>query len=235
MKKCVVVVCAVLCIAVFAGCATGLPTFGAEIGKESLPLLGETRIPYLAVSSYYGYVKPGSPADATVNGKKMYYVYIWVPVVAPEIGVRMISPVPAENQPTEADFVSATWEDGKADTTNFFDTWISFDRSETVLNPEDITKAANGNWINFDTNDDSGEMPPNPRGQKYNSLLRVVSDTSNPLKSLVRGLYRISFTTYKVGEVQGSFLAQVGAPVEIPGIVIGASLKEVQEKALASK
>jgi len=40
------------------------------------------------------------------------------------------------------------------------------------------------------------------------------------LKALTVGLYRIGFTTYKVGEVQGSFLAQVGAPVKLPGVFI---------------
>jgi hypothetical protein len=54
--------------------------------------------------------------------------------------------------------------------------------------------------------------------------MRVTSEVSNPLKALTIGLYRIGFTTYKTGEVQGSFLAQVGAPVDIPGIVIATDL-----------
>ena len=42
------------------------------------------------------------------------------------------------------------------------------------------------------------------------------------------GLYRIGFTTYKKGEVKGTFLAQVGAPVEIPGIVMAKTIEELK-------
>ncbi len=71
-------------------------------------------------------------------------------------------------------------------------------------------------------------MPAQPSGSKYNSLMRVTSETSDPLKSLVVGLYRIGFTTYKTGEVQGGFLAQVGAPVKLPGVKIAKDLNALQ-------
>lgn len=70
-------------------------------------------------------------------------------------------------------------------------------------------------------------MPAQPSGSKYNSLMRITSDTSNPMKSLTMGLYRIGFTTYKKGEVQGSFLAQIGAPIKLPGVAIAASADQL--------
>jgi hypothetical protein len=214
----------------------GMPTFGAEMGAKSAPVVGTIRVPYTSMVNYYGYVKPGSPADATVDGKKMYYLYVWVPLVAPEIGIRMVSPAPKGSKPKETDFVSPTWAEGQSDTTSYFDTWISWERSATVLSEADIvSKGKSGSWLKFDSNDDSSELPANPGGHKYNSVLRIVSSPSDPLKSLVRGLYRIGFTTYKVGEVKGSFLAQVGAPINIPGVVIGSSLEEVMAKATAKK
>ena len=76
--------------------------------------------------------------------------------------------------------------------------------------------------MTIDKNDDSSEMPAQPSGSKYNSLMRITSSTSDPTHSLVMGLYRIGFTTYKTGEVQGSFLAQIGAPVKLPGVAIAA-------------
>lgn len=57
--------------------------------------------------------------------------------------------------------------------------------------------------------------------------MRISSDVSNPLKSLVVGLYRIGFTTYKIGEVKGGFLAQVGAPVKLPGVGIASNLEDL--------
>jgi hypothetical protein len=201
-----------------AGGAGGLPTFGSDFGKKSTPM-GDLRIPYTDLLSYYGYVTPGAKPDAVENGKNMFYIYVWVPIVAPEIGVRMCSP--AAGEPKAGDFVSPDYTANAKDKTNYFDTWINFERSADILNPQDIkAKIASTSWLLYDSNDDSSEMPKQPSGSKYNSLLRITSSPSDPLKALVRGLYRVGFTTYKTGDVKGSFLAQVGAPIKIPGVVI---------------
>ena len=91
----------------------------------------------------------------------------------------------------------------------------------------DLAKAKTTKWISIEQNDDSSEMPAQPSGSKYNSLMRITSDTSNPTKSLVMGLYRIGFTTYKRGEVTGSFLAQIGAPIKLPGVQIAAKPEQI--------
>jgi hypothetical protein len=44
------------------------------------------------------------------------------------------------------------------------------------------------------------------------------------------GLYRIGFTTYKTGEVQGSFLAQMGAPIKLPGVLVAIKQEELVKK-----
>ena len=208
-----------------AGGGGGLPNFGADFGKKSTPM-GEIRIPYTDCISYYGYVAPGAQPDAVVNGKNMFFLYVWIPIVAPEIGVRMCSP--AAGAPKAGDFVSPDYTANTSDKTNYFDTWINFERAADIINPEDIkAKAASTSWILYESNDDSGEMPKQPSGSKYNSLLRVTSSTSEPLKALVRGLYRVGFTTYKVGEVKGSFLAQVGAPIKIPGVVVAKDINSL--------
>ncbi|MBL0072959.1 MAG: hypothetical protein IPP34_14610 [Bacteroidetes bacterium] len=76
-------------------------------------------------------------------------------------------------------------------------------------------------------------MPAQPSGSKYNSLMRVTSETSDPLKSLTMGLYRVGFTTFKTGEVQGSFLAQVGAPVKLPGVKISSNMEALMNEVMA--
>ena len=75
-------------------------------------------------------------------------------------------------------------------------------------------------WNRIEYNDDSSELPAQPSGRKYNSLLRKVSDINNPSNALTLGLYRIGFTTYKRGQVEGSFLAQIGTAIKIPGVKI---------------
>lgn len=200
--------------------AQKLDKFGADLGKKSA-MGKEIRIPYTDIISYYGYIAPGAAPDEMRDGKKFYYLYIWISVAAPEVGVRMISPVPEKMSPEEGDFKSSDYDANTSDKTNYFDTWIVLEKASGITSIEDISaKIAGAKWNTYDQNDDSGEMPAQPSGNKYNSLMRITSSTSDPLKSLTIGLYRIGFTTYKTGEVQGSFLAQIGAPVKIPGIMV---------------
>ncbi|RAR72924.1 Lipl32 family lipoprotein [Flavobacterium aciduliphilum] len=211
--------------------AQKLDKFGAEMGKKSM-MGKEIRIPYTDLTSYFGYIKPGSKPDEVKNGKKMYYVYVWIPVAAPEIGVRMISPAPDSVKPTDKDYVSPDFTANASDTKNFFDTWVTFERAEGIFKIEDVAaKAKTAKWTTLDSNDDSGEMPAQPSGSKYNSLMRITSDPSNPAKAIVVGLYRIGFTTYKTGEVQGSFLAQLGAPIKLPGVAVAVKPEDIAKAA----
>jgi len=222
-----------LCLAVAAGQlvqAQKLGKFGADLGKKSV-MGKEIRIPYQSLISYYGYVGGDSKPDEEKGGKKYYYLYVWIPVAAPELGIRMISPVPENEKPGAKDFQAVTFEKNSADKTSFFDTWIAFDRATGIVSAGDIqTKAKAASWNTIDKNDDSSEMPANPGGSKYNSLMRITSEVSSPLKSLTAGLYRIGFTTFKTGDVKGSFLAQIGAPIDIPGIVIASTIEELVAK-----
>ncbi|HEX7414766.1 MAG TPA: LipL32 family surface lipoprotein [Bacteroidia bacterium] len=208
--------------------AQKLDKFGADFGKKSV-MGKEIRVSYTDIITYYGFVKPGSTPDETRDGKKYYYLYLWVPAVAPEIGVRMCSPVPEKmSKPEKTDIVSPDYTANEADKTSYFDTWISLERAEGITSVADIAgKAKTAKWNRYDQNDDSGEMPTQPSGSKYNSLMRITSEVSNPLKALVVGLYRIGFTTYKTGEVQGSFVAQVGAPVKLPGAAIAKTIDDL--------
>ncbi|MCR5862753.1 Lipl32 family lipoprotein [Flavobacterium sp. J372] len=223
-----------LLIAIFslgAVCSYGqkLDKFGAEMGKKSV-MGKEIRVPYTDVVSYYGYIKPGSKPDEVRGGKNYYYLYVWIPAAAPELGIRMASPVPAKMAPEGSDYVSAAYTENKADAASYFDTWISFERAEGIVSKGDLAKASKASWKSYETNDDSSEMPAQPSGNKYNSLMRITSDVNNPAKALVAGLYRVGFTTYKTGDVKGSFVAQLGAPVKLPGVVVAQSLDELAKQ-----
>jgi len=214
--------------------AQKLEKFGADMGKKSA-MGKEIRVPYTDLISYYGYIKPGAAPDEEREGKKYYYLYIWIPAAAPELGIRMISPVPDKMAPEATDFVAADYKGNEADKANYFDTWITLERADGVTKVEDIaTKGKSASWNKYDSNDDSSEMPAQPSGSKYNSLMRITSDAGNPTKALVMGLYRIGFTTFKTGEVQGSFMAQIGAPVKLPGVQIAKDLDGLQ-KAVSAK
>lgn len=209
--------------------AQKLDKFGADMGKKSV-MGKEIRVPYTDVISYYGFIKPGLKPDEEKGGKKYYYIYVWIPAAAPEIGVRMISPAPEGMKPSETDFVSPAYTENSADSKSYFDTWISLEKAAGVTSKEAVKeKAKTASWNMIEQNDDSGEMPAQPSGSKYNSLMRITSDAGNPTKALVAGLYRIGFTTFKVGEVNGSFVAQLGAPVKLPGVLVAGSIDEMMQ------
>ena len=88
----------VLLILVFATeklSAQKLKTFNSSITKKMGPK--KIAVPYTDVTSFMGYASPGTE-DEIKDGKKFYYIYVWIPVVAPEIGVRMMSPAAQLNQ-----------------------------------------------------------------------------------------------------------------------------------------
>lgn len=197
-----------------------LPTFDADFGKKTV-FGQEIRIPYTDVISYFGYIKTESVPDEERGGKKYYYLYLWIPAAIPEIGIRMVSPVPKDLKPEKLDYVTDEYKENTGDKSSYFDTWVSLEKSDVYFNDSNfVENVKNANWTLLGQNDDSSELPKQPSGHKYNSLMRITSNTSNPAKSLVKGLYRIGFTTFKTGDVKGSFIAQIGAVVKIPGTVI---------------
>jgi len=224
MKK-ILFVLAVFLILIKVTEAQKLPGFDADLGMKKV-FGQEIRLPYTDVLSYYGYIKPGSTCDEERGGKKYYYLYLWIPSAIPELGIRMVSPVPKGMKPEKSDYQMDEYKENSSDAKSYFDTWISLEKSNVYFNDSNfVENVKNATWTMMAQNDDSGELPAQPSGKEYNSLMRISSDANNPTKSLVKGLYRIGFTTYKTGEVQGSFIAQIGAVVKIPGTVITKSIE----------
>lgn len=204
--------------------AQKLKKFGSSIEKKMGPKT--IKVPYTDVVSYLGYAAPGNE-DETKSGKKFYYIYIWVPAVAPELGVRMMSPVGKTK--IKGATMSKSYE-ANATSNDYFDTYITLERSDIISKDKISEEAAkNANWTTLESNDDSSEMPKQPSGSSYNSLLRYKSEVGDPLKALTVGLYRIGFTTYKTGEVNGTFLAEVAAPIKLPGVAMAKTIEELKK------
>ncbi len=201
--------------------AQKLKAFGSSKEVKAGPVT--KKVPYTDVNSYLGYAAPDTE-DEVVDGKKFYYIYVWVPAVAPELGVRMMSPVGKKTKIKDP-IMGAGYEEN-AGGKDYFDTYITLERSD-VITKDGMSNMDAANWWTLAKNDDSGEMPKQPSGRKYNSLLRYVSKTGDPEGALTRGLYRIGFTSYKKGEVKGTFLAQVAAPIKIPGVIMGRTVEDV--------
>jgi len=217
------VIAALILGTTFEAEAQKLGKFGSSIEKKLGPKT--IRVPYTDVVSYLGYAAPGNE-DEVKDNKKFYYIYLWIPAVAPELGVRMLSPVGKTKIKNAT--ISEAYEANK-NSEDYFDTYITLERSDIISKDkisEDGVKSAN--WITLDKNDDSSEMPKQPSGSSYNSLLRYKSQAGAPLKALTAGLYRIGFTTYKRGEVNGTFLAEVAAPIKLPGVALAKTIEELR-------
>lgn len=222
MKRLILILALALAV-VAPSQAQKLGKFGGLTEKKIGPKT--IKVPYTDVVSYLGYAALNTE-DEVIDGKKFYFIYLWVPAVAPELGVRMMSPVGKTKIKNAIESEEYT---ANADSKDYFDTYITLERSDIVSADKISVDGVKGaKWFSLAKNDDSSEMPKTPRGTKYNSLLRYKSVAGNPLKALTVGLYRIGFTTYKKGEVKGSFVAQVGAPVKIPGIVMAKTIEELK-------
>lgn len=179
--------------------------------------MASVRAPYVNTTNYFGYIDKDAKADAVVNGKNAFFLYMWVPAAMDEVGVRMISPVDGLAKPEKGDFQHPNYQQAnKADPKQWFDTWLRLERMSVV----DASKINTlGSVINvLDEDDDGDDTYDEKRHSQYNSLIRVKTELKSPTKALVRGLYRITLTTFKRGDVAGSFVATVGS--NVPGIVI---------------
>lgn len=219
-------VMAVAGIAFLACTGFGLGGFGNDLkSTKSKTVAGiEAKIPYLEYAKYYGYVDSSVKPDGLHKKKDAFYLYVWVPAALDEIGISMVSP--AKGKPKKKkDFQHSQYKAGmKKDKKAYFDTFLLLDRM-SVIDPKKI-KDGGKVLKTLQSNDDNSELPANPSGSNYNSLVRHVSDPANPTQSLVRGLYRITFTSFR-GKVAGSYLANVGT--NIPGVKIASSLEELHE------
>ena len=202
----------------------GLPTLTSS--KKKGIGIASVRAPYLNSVNYFGYIAKDAKADTIINGKNAFFLYMWVPAAADEIGVRMISPVGKLATPEEGDFVHPNFAKAtKADPEQWFDTWIRVERM-SVIDPAKINTI--GKVINvLDEDDDGDDTYDEERHAKYNSLVRIESEVNNPTKALVRGLYRITLTTFKTGDVAGSFVTTIGS--NVPGIKIAESAEKLHE------
>lgn len=182
----------------------------------------KVRLPYLNYSKYFGYVDTSVKPEGKYKDKDAYYLYVWVPAAIDELGVSMVSP--AKGKPGKKDFVHELFKKGmKKDKKAYFDTYLVLDR----LDVTDAAKIKDGGKVlqTLKYNDDSSELKKNPGGRKYNSLLRHQTELGSPTKALVRGVYRVSFTSFR-GKVNGSYMATIGS--NVPGIKIANSLEKLQ-------
>ena len=222
MLKKITLLLAVLLAATFMSCGGGF--YSLKSSRYVTKMGKKFRLPYVKTVKYYGYINPDVKPQGKYRGKDAYYLYMWVPLAIDEVGVAMYSP--AKSNPTKKDFVHPQFKENFEKAPDaYFDTYLALERM-VVLQATKSKDAKDASTHKLSTNDDTSEIPANPGGRRYNSLLRVKTQTSNIAKALVRSVYRITFTSFR-GNVEGSYLVQVGT--NIPGVKIAASLERLHK------
>ena len=203
--------------------AQRLDRFGADTGSEARG--GVTRrIAYEDIKSFYGYIKPGAEASEIRDGKSFFYLYFVINVTLPEVGMRIITPVPDVVMPDKGDVVAENYYENEKDKKNTFDSWIALERAENLneIN-NDLSQYKELKWQQLGFNDDSKEAE-----NKTNSVLRLKTSAK---QAIAPGLYRIAFTTMKEKEeVKGGFLIQLGSTVGLPGVKLTPNIEAIQLK-----
>lgn len=176
----------------------------------------KARVSYGKTITYFGYLSPGNQPDEISNGKNFYYLYFQLPDSVAELGIRMISPVPAVVMPDKGDLVTENYYSNEKDKTNYFDPWIAIEKAE---NPKHfLQNDTAAKWITIGFNDDSSELFWQPNGKRNNALLRIINKQQPTDKKIAPGFYRICFTDNKQPEVKGSFVVQLGTAHKLPGL-----------------
>lgn len=182
----------------------------------------EVKASYSNVVNYFGYVSQDMKPGGKYKGRNAYYLYVWVPAAIDELGTAVYSP--CDITPGSGDFVHPEFKKNfSADSRTFFDTFIALDRM-VIIDPDKIKSGTGAVVMPLEINDDTSEIPANPGGQSYNSIIRAISNRKNPTKTLVKSVYRLTLTSLK-GSVKGSYLCQIGT--NVPGVKIAASLEEL--------
>lgn len=225
-------------------------SFGSTVINDSNRLM--RRIPYVVLKSYLGYSDTTMSA-VVKNGKKIHYVYIWVPNTTREIGVRMVSPT---TNVKISDPIIGDKYIANSSSDDFFEPYITLEKSNAST-LEMVSNAKNQTWQILPRNDK--EIPSQedevnsilrynsspikrkvpPTLQKKNDEIKLDStkiDSTKIVKvkkiertRLTRGLYRVGFTSLK-DEVEGTFLLQVGFSSKLKGIFMSRTIEGLQKK-----
>lgn len=193
---------------VISGCGLRFGAPSAAALPSRFPS-SDGQTPYASTVNWFGYIANEAPAPPEGEAPRRY-LYVWLPNAAPEVGVRVVSPVAGWTTPEADDYQSPDFA-AHAEALTGFDPAVSLERCVNAMNPEDLLVPCEY-WSALGENDDSTELPP-PVGTevKTNALMRTVSNPDEALEALIRGLYRVGISAGKGGELAGPYWLQVGA------------------------
>ncbi|WP_378183432.1 LipL32 family surface lipoprotein [Aquimarina sp. SS2-1] len=189
----------------------------------------EINVPYTNIHNFLDYMD-GSNQENVIDEEKKVQVYVWIPVAANEMGLRMVSPV-GKTKAKNAVISKAYEQNIKSSDT--LDVSIVLEKSN-ILNASDISEEGvnNATWKVVDSNQNAKDMliDIDYTGNTGYTSERYITRKDEPLSAISRGLYRVNFKAFKSDDEKGTFLGQIGFPVKIPGIIISKDIEELKKK-----
>lgn len=172
------------------------------------------RSEYPAMSGYVGHCEN--------NNQNEKYLYLWVPNLIQEVGVRVISPI-GDYTPDSKDILEPNAL-LKKDTG--FDPMIVFEMPVVPMTDKSkiLESGSKVTWKSTLKNDDATEKVTGITGKETASVLRMAATSSKFL-----GLYRIKISAVKDTKLIGSYLMQAGS-VDSNGIIISDNLEDLFKK-----
>lgn len=208
----------------FAGC--GLKLGGPITAEPSRFPSSDGRTPYASTRAWFGHLSSETAPDTAEGDAPLRYLYVWLPNAAPELGVRVVSPAAGWATPAADDLQGPGFADHAAAPAGF-DPTVTLERCVNAMNPEDLLVACDY-WAALGENDDSTELPPPPESkEKTNALVRVTSEPDEPLRALIRGLYRVGVWSAKGAPPDGTYWLQLGAARDVGRILIARTPAEL--------
>ena len=168
-----------------------------RLGRFGKGDTGQGETAYGTIKSYFGYADSTTFPAEMISDTGYYIIYFTLADSVPDLGLRLISPVPALVFPDRGDRVSDNYYENEKKRNASFDP-IMYLQVLTLQTEGDSIITGSQEWKNIAFNDDSRELSP-----PASSLIRL----KQPLPP---GAYRIAFKS-KDNKVKGGYLVQLGS------------------------
>lgn len=168
---------------------------------------------YISDIKYFG------NCESTLESK---YLYLWVPELTQELGIRVISPI-ANLIPENKDIMEPSALINKE---LGFDPTIVFEIPGSLMTDRSkiVESGAKANWRSTFKNDDASEKVILSNEKETASVIRPAATSPK-----FAGLYRVKISAAKDTKLVGSYLMQVGS-VGNNSIVISDNLEDLFKK-----
>ncbi|MEP7264966.1 MAG: LipL32 family surface lipoprotein [Bacteroidota bacterium] len=152
---------------------------------------------YQHIKNYFDFIDSLQVPDAILEEGSFYYIYFSLADTLPNLGLRIVNPVPVYAMPDKGDEVTTNYYANEKNVTAVFNSWMALEK-DTAMNENGLRT-----YMRIAANDDGKEVP-----EYTNSIIRMHSKKN---EFITPGNYRIAISSSKKEKITGRFLLQLGS------------------------